>query len=223
MLKDILRSTGCIKGNKGRNLIAIEDKAMKRTDLSKIRKAMEKTLEEKRYEHTLGVAYTATALAMRYGENLENAELAGLLHDCAKEMDDEKTISLCEKHHISITEVERKNPSLLHAKAGSFLAMHTYKVDNGEVINAILNHTTGRPGMSLLEKIVFIADYIEPSRKKAANLAEIRKLAFMDLDEALLKILGDTLVYLREKEDTIDPMTEKTYQYYLALFSEKQS
>ena len=80
-----------------------------------------------------------------------------------------------------------------------------------------------KSGMSLLEKIIFVADYIEPSRKKAANLAEIRKLAFMDLDEALLKILGDTLVYLREKEDTIDPMTEKTYQYYLALFSEKQS
>lgn len=196
---------------------------MKRTDISKIRKAMEKTLEEKRYEHTLGVAYTATSLAMRYGENLENAELAGLLHDCAKEMDDDKAISLCEKHHISITEVERKNPALLHAKTGSFLAMHTYKVDNVEIINAILNHTTGRPGMSLLEKIIFVADYIEPSRKKAANLPEIRKLAFVDLDAALLKILGDTLEYLKQKEEAIDPMTEKTYRYYRETAATKQA
>lgn len=187
---------------------------MRTTNHRKIRKAMEKVLDEKRFEHTLGVAYTAAALAMRYGASIENAELAGLLHDCAKCMDDDKRISICEKHHISMSEIEQRNPFLLHAKVGSFLAMNTYKVHDPDVINAILNHTTGRPGMSLLEKIVFVSDYIEPGRKKAPNLAAIRKLAFVDLDAALLQILSDTLDYLKESAGEIDPMTQKTYEYY---------
>ncbi len=187
---------------------------MRAANRRKIRKAMEKVLDEKRFEHTLGVAYTAVALAMRYNGSIENAELAGLLHDCAKCMDDEKRISICEKHHISMSEIEQRNPFLLHAKVGSFLAMNTYKVREPDVINAILNHTTGRPGMSLLEKIIFVADYIEPYRKKAPNLENIRKLAFMDLDAALLQILSDTLDYLTEGSGEIDPMTQKTYEYY---------
>lgn len=187
---------------------------MKNTDIRKIRRAMEKTLEEKRYEHTLGVAYTAAALAMRYGANLENAELAGLLHDCAKGMEEEKNISFCEKHHIGITDVERRKPQLLHAKVGSFLAMNTYKVRDKDVINAILNHTTGRPGMTLLEKIIFVADYIEPGRKQAPHLDEIRRLSFQDLDKALLYILEDTILYLQDSPGDIDPMTAKTLEYY---------
>lgn len=182
---------------------------------------MEKTQDEKRYEHTLGVTYTAAALAMRYDAPLENAELAGLLHDCAKCMDDNRKIAICEKHRIGMTELEKRNPFLLHAKVGSFLAMDTYKVHNPDIINAILNHTTGRPGMSLLEKIIFVADYIEPNRKQAPSLAEVRKLAFEDLDEALLKILSDTLEYLDASGPEIDPMTRKTYQYYLAEKQEK--
>lgn len=195
---------------------------MKSTDIRKIRKAMEKAQDVKRFEHTLGVTYTATALAMRYGASMENAELAGLLHDCAKCMDDNKKITICEKHHISMTELERRNPYLLHAKVGSFLAMDTYKVHNPDIINAILNHTTGRPGMSLLEKIIFVADYIEPHRKQAPSLAEIRKLAFENLDEAMLRILEDTLGYLETSEAETDPMTKKTYTYYVAEKKERE-
>lgn len=190
-------------------------KLYKRKDAGKIRKAMEKTLSEKRYEHTLGVAYTAIALAMRYDVSIEDAEVAGLLHDCAKEIEDDKAIAYCEKHHIRISESEKANPSLLHAKLGSFIAMNTYHVEDPDIINAILNHTTGRPNMSRLEKIIFVADYIEPGRNKAQNLDGIRKLAFMDLDAALLQILSDTLEYLNQKEKSIDPMTDKTYQFYL--------
>ena len=190
---------------------------MKNIDIKKIKKSMEKELDNKRYEHTLGVEYTAAALAMRYNESIENARLAGLLHDCAKCMSDEKRLNFCEKHHISITESERKNPSLLHAKVGSFLAMEEYHLTENDIINAILNHTTGRPGMSTLEKIVFVADYIEPNRKQAPNLDEIRKEAFIDLDNTLVQILKDTLEYLDTKNDTIDPMTAKTYDYYCGL------
>lgn len=187
---------------------------MKTIELRKIRRAMEKALDAKRYEHTLGVEYTAAALAMCHGASIKNAQLAGLLHDCAKCLSDEKKLSICEKHNISINEIERRNPSLLHAKVGSFLAMEEYEVTDPDVIHAILNHTTGRPGMSLLEKIIFIADYIEPGRNRAANLQEIRQLAFVNLDKALVRILEDILQYLEECGGEIDPMTRKTYEFY---------
>jgi len=190
---------------------------MKNTDLSKIRKAMEKSMDNKRYEHTLGVAYTAAALAMQHGADINNTLIAGYLHDCAKQLSDEKKLHFCEKHNISITDAENLNPSLLHAKVGGFIAMETYKVDDGDIINAILNHTTGRPEMSVLEKIIFIADYIEPGRKSAPNLAEIRKMAFTNLDKTMLMILGDTLAYLKTTGTAIDQKTQMTYDYYLKL------
>ena len=187
---------------------------MKEPDIRKIRKAMEKALDPKRYEHTLGVAYTAAALAMRYGDDVNNAILAGMLHDCAKCLTNEKRLSTCEKYNIAVNEAERKNPYLPHAKVGSFLAMKKYGVTDKDVINAILNHTTGRPGMSLLEKIIWIADYIEPGRKQAPNLPLIRKLAFEDLDQALLTALRDTLEYLHAGKMEVDNMTQRTYDFY---------
>ena len=187
---------------------------MKENDLKKIKKKLEKELDAKRFEHTLGVAYTAASLSMRYDADLKSAQIAGLLHDCAKCFSDHKRLSICEKHHISISETEKRNPFLLHAKVGAFLAAEEYDIVDPDIIQAILNHTTGRPGMSLLEKIVFVADYIEPGRKHAPNLTQIRKLAFENLDQALLQILEDTLEYLRNGGGEIDNMTEQTYEYY---------
>lgn len=187
---------------------------MKSADIKKIRKSMEKNLDHKRFEHTLGVAYTAAALAMCYEVDILKAQTAGLLHDCAKCLSDEKRLSICEKHNIQMNEIEHNNPFLLHAKVGSYIAMKKFQIHDKDVINAILNHTTGRPGMSSLEKIIYIADYIEPGRKQAPNLAEIRKLAFQDLDLALVKILSDTLDYLKTTNTDIDPMTQQTYDYY---------
>lgn len=194
---------------------------MKTMDLQKIRKQLSKALDNKRFEHTQGVAYTSAALAMRYGEDTKKAELAGLLHDCAKCLDNEKKIQMCKKHNISISEAEENNPFLLHAKVGGHLAKTKYKVDDDDIIQAIVFHTTGRPGMSLLEKIVYIADYIEPARDQAPNLDEIRQLAFRDLDDALLKILEDTLVHLKSAKKEIDPMTQMTYDYYKRKQSEE--
>lgn len=176
---------------------------------------MEKTLDAKRFEHTLGVAYTAAALAMCYQVDIYKAQIAGLLHDCAKCLPDDKKLSICENHNMQITDIEKRNPFLLHAKAGSYIAMKKFHIHDRDIINAILNHTTGRPDMSTLEKIIYVADYIEPCRKQAPNLTEIRQLAFQDLDLALVRILGDTLGYLKESSTEIDPMTQKTYDYYL--------
>lgn len=183
-------------------------------DLRRLRKKIEKVQDAKRYEHTLGVAYTAASLAMRFGAPIQDAQTAGLLHDCAKCLSDEKRLALCEKYEIPITEVERRNPFLLHAKVGAFLARRKYGVRDEDILNAVQYHTTGREGMSLLEKIIFVADYIEPGRKQAPNLAEIRRLSFEDLDAALLKILEDTMDYLKNAGGEVDSMTEKTLRYY---------
>lgn len=187
---------------------------MKSADIKKIRKKMEKSLDNGRFEHTLGVTYTAACLAMRYDVDITKAQIAGLLHDCAKCLTNEKKLAICKKHNIQMNEAELANPQLLHAKVGSFLAMEDFDIHDQDIINAILNHTTGRPGMSMLEKIIYIADYIEPGRKQAPNLFEIRKAAFEDPDRALLMILNDTLQYLKSTGSQVDTMTERTYEYY---------
>ncbi len=182
--------------------------------ITKIRRKMMTELDKERYEHTLGVMYTAASLAMRYDEDIEKALLAGLLHDCAKCIPGDTKIKLCKKYHLSVSEVEKKNPSLLHAKLGAFLAAKKYHVKDKEIINSIASHTTGCPHMSLLDKIIYIADYIEPGRKELPNMAEVRKLAFTDIDSCLYRILEDSLEYLDSKNIAVDPMTEKTYLYY---------
>lgn len=183
-------------------------------EIRKLRKKIEKVQDAKRFEHTLGVEYTAAALAMCYGASVEDARLAGLLHDCAKCLTDEKRLSICKKKDIPVTEIEMRNPFLLHAKVGAFLAKEKYGVGKQDILNAILYHTTGHENMSLLEKIIFVADYIEPGRKQAPNLLEIRKLAFQNLDNAMLQILEDTLKYLQSGGGETDPMTEITWRYY---------
>ncbi len=184
-------------------------------DFKKLRKKMEKELHAKRYEHTLSVAYTAASLAMVHNVDTDSAMTAGLLHDCAKCLPTDKLISLCRKNDLPVSEVELQNPAaLLHAKAGSFLARKRYGVTDDDILNAIKYHTTGRPEMSKLEKILYIADYIEPGRKHAANLLQIRKMAYQDLDQTLFKILEDTLSYLLTTGGEIDSMTQETYDYY---------
>ncbi len=182
--------------------------------IDKMRRKLKGELDGKRYEHTMGVMYTSAALAMCYGADLECALTAGLLHDCAKCIPADKKIKLCGKYHLNISETEYKNPSLLHAKLGAFLAAKKYHIKDKNILNAIASHTTGRPQMSLLEKIVYIADYIEPGREELPNMAEVRKLAFADIDECLYRILKDSLAYLKSKDMAIDIMTEKTYEYY---------
>lgn len=191
--------------------------------MKKLRKTIRKAQSARRYEHTLGVEYTAAALAMRYGANVEDALLAGLLHDCAKCMSNEELLKICKEENLPVTETEQKLPFLLHSKVGGYLAEKKYGIKNKDVINAILYHTMGREGMSLLEKIIFVADYIEPGRDRAPNLGELRELAFQDLDKALLRILEGTLTYLKADGLATDPRTENTWKYYKTLAGQKAS
>lgn len=195
---------------------------MTQYNLSKIDKKLRKELDSDRYRHTLGVMYTSAALAMRWGYDLNHAQTAGLLHDCAKCIPNDKKMRMCDKYGLEVTETEKNMPYLLHAKLGAYLAKDKYGVDDPEVLGAIRWHTTGKPDMSLLEKIVFISDYIEPMRWKAANLGRVRSLAFSDLDLAIYVTLRDTLLYLDHNENSqIDTMTEQAFHYYEKLINER--
>ena len=165
---------------------------MSRYNIEKMRKKIQLLQDNVRYEHTLGVMYTASSLAMRYDEDIENALVAGLLHDLAKGF----------------------STNLTHASLSATIAEEEFGVKDTCVTDAIRYHTTGRPNMTLLDKIIYIADYIEPNRDKAPNLAKLRQLAFENLDECLSLILKDTLDYLKEQEKEIDSMTEQAYEFY---------
>lgn len=192
-------------------------------DIRKIKKELKDVLDKSRYEHTIGVAYTATSLAMRYNEDIDKALIAGLLHDCAKCIPDDKKVSECNKYNIEISDIEMSNKSLLHSKLGMVYANVLYDVDDEDILNSILYHTTGRPNMSMLEKIIYIADFIEPGRDKAKNLSTVRPLAFADIDECMYVILRDTLVYLETRDVPIDEMTENAYNFYKNIHEHKQN
>lgn len=179
-----------------------------------IQEKLKNALDEPRYEHTLGVMYTAGCMAMAHGYDIKKAMLAGLLHDCAKCMSHEDRLLLCNKYAVEVTFSELENKALLHAKAGAILAKIEYDITDEDILHAITVHTTGEPDMSILDKIIYIADYIEPGRDKAPNLEYVRKLAYIDLDACMAQILYDTLNYLQTRGGSIDPTTERTYQFY---------
>lgn len=189
--------------------------------ITEIKKELEKVLPPKRYEHTLGVEYTASCLAMRYGADMGKARLAGLLHDCAKHLSSDKKIEYCARYGMIISDYEKKNPELLHAKLGACFAYDVYGIDNPEILSAITWHTTGKPNMALLDKIIYIADYMEPNRNQAPNLSQVRQLAFSDLDRCLYQILSDSVTYLAYKKSVTDPMTEQTYEYYKEIMDKR--
>lgn len=183
-------------------------------DLKEIQKQLKEVLEEKRYNHTLGVMYTAASLAMRYNEDMEAAMLAGLLHDCGKFAPVADQIALCKEYHLHLTEAELHIPALIHAKLGVFLAEEKYGIHDKRILDAILYHTTGKPNMNMLEKIIYLADYIEPGRKMIPGLTDVRTLTFTNIDEAVCLCSQMTLSYLERAGRAVDPMTRQTYEYY---------
>ena len=178
------------------------------------RKQLKSKLPPMRYEHSLSVSYTCICLAMRYGYDMDKAEIAGLLHDCGKRFSDDVILKKCEKKNIPMTNEQRDVQAVLHANYGAWLARHKYQIEDEEILNAILYHTTGKPEMTTLEKILYVADYMEPRRNKAPDLARIRLLAFQDLDETVYQILKGTLEYLEAKGGNVHPTTRQAYEYY---------
>lgn len=184
-------------------------------NLNQIKDNLKKVLSNKRYKHSLGVEEVSYDLALIYGADTGKVSIAGLLHDCAKYLSGEEFLAESKKYKLSISEYERDDPCMLHAKISAIYAKEKYGVKDEDILNGILYHTTGRPNMSLLEKIVYVADYIEPNRETFMVLNEAREAAYGNLDEAVVIISKNTLEYLQDKEVNIDPQTRMTYEYYV--------
>ena len=182
-------------------------------DIENIRKRLHKHLPAARYNHTIGVAYTAASLAMRYDCDIERALLAGLLHDCAKEYKSDELIDKCSKAGIELSKSELNSPQIIHAIYGVYMAKNIYNIDDEDILSSIRWHTTGKADMSLLEKIVFTADYIEPGRCEAKNLELVRHVAFEDITKAVYIISEDTIDYLKKKERLVDEHTIECYKW----------
>ena len=184
-----------------------------RENIDLIKADLKEKLPKKRYEHTLGVAYTAAALAMCYGEDILKAELAGILHDVAKAKKSSELKDDMKEYIDPYTDgdyvnlIADKAPQILHAIYAPYLAKKDYKIEDKDILSAIRWHTTGKKDMTMLEKIVFVADYIEPNRKKLPDLDRIRTLSFHDISEAVKVIAKSTIEYLGSQGMYIDKFT----------------
>ncbi len=186
-------------------------------ELQQLRDSIRPWMGEYRYRHSLGTEEVACDLALIHGYDMWKASIAGILHDCVKDFSDEELINDCIRYHLPISEVERQRVLLLHAKVGAAYAEDIFGIKDEDILNAIRYHTTGRPGMSLLEKIIFISDYIEPNRKPLPEIDRIRWEAYNHLDNAVIMVSKSTLDYLSEIGSVIDSLTMDTYEYYKGL------
>ncbi|MDO4814873.1 MAG: bis(5'-nucleosyl)-tetraphosphatase (symmetrical) YqeK [Gemella sp.] len=181
-------------------------------NFEQIQEKVKEILDERRYEHTLRVVDTAAMLAERYGANVERAKLAALLHDVCKPMDEELMKKYVIKYNLDIKLLDYPT-EVLHGPVASVYIEKKFGVVDEEVKMAVAHHTFGRMHMSLLEKIVFIADYIEPARKHP-HLREVTEVAEYDLDEAVRLAAKYTLVFLIDNDERIYPSLLKCYNYY---------
>ncbi|TDM04399.1 bis(5'-nucleosyl)-tetraphosphatase (symmetrical) YqeK [Macrococcus carouselicus] len=180
----------------------------------KANKLAEEKLPKKRYEHSVRVAETAVGMAEQFGGDKEKVELAGLLHDYAKYDELSKLYQLVTKYELD-NELLAYNSEILHGPVGACMMKYEFGVEDEEIFLAIHNHTTGRAQMTLTEKIVFVADYIEPGRNQP-GVDDIRKLIYTDedLDKAIYEISKRTVLYLVEKDSIIYPKTIDCLNYY---------
>lgn len=170
-------------------------------------------LKPKRMPHVLGTEQEAVRLAERYGADVTKARIAALLHDCTKKLDMDEQLALCKKYHIPLDELERKALKLLHSKTGAAIARDVFAVDD-DVYSAILYHTTGKPDMTLLEKIIYLADYIEPTRD-FPGVEALRRTAYEDLDRGLLMGLTMTIDEMEEMGNPVHHMTRDARDYLM--------
>ena len=167
---------------------------------------LKSALPEKRYLHSIGVCETAVKMAKCYGADENKAYIAGRLHDCAKGLKNEEQIKMCNEYGIVLDEITRACLPVIHAPLGAEVAKAEYGIEDEEILRAIRLHTTGAPEMTILDKIIYIADMIEPTRSYN-GVEELREAAFKNLDEAMLKALQFTLRFNIQKGTVIHPDT----------------
>jgi predicted HD superfamily hydrolase involved in NAD metabolism len=176
-------------------------------------------ITESRYIHTLGVVESAIELAERYGADVKKAELAAIFHDYAKfrPKEEMEQIIIAEKMDPALLDY---NMELWHAPVGAYLVNKEAGIQDAEILDAIAYHTSGRVGMSLLDKVVYLADYIEPGRS-FPGVDEVRQTAKRNLDHAVIQALRNTVVFLMKRNQAIYPDTFKTYNDLIMNLKEK--
>ncbi|SDC80718.1 putative HD superfamily hydrolase of NAD metabolism [Melghirimyces thermohalophilus] len=175
---------------------------MNRDELAK---AVRQELPKNRWEHTLRVVDTALELADRYGADAEKADRAALLHDFCKYWSRERMEAIIRRGGPP-QDLLQHNLQLWHAFVGAEVVQEQFGITDSEILDAIRYHTSGRPHMSLLDKVIFLADYIEPGRR-FPGISEVRELAREDLDKAVLKSLENTLIFLIQRGHKVYPLT----------------
>lgn len=183
-------------------------------DMEQAKAWLSQQLTSERFEHSLGAKDKAVELAEKFhlpSEERERAALAGLLHDSAKLMPASRLIAYCDERHLPIDEIDRKTPQTLHPFVGAEIVRETFKLEDPDLLNAIRFHTTGRSGMSRVEKIVYIADKIEGNTRNPLYVQKVTSsLDYKNpwsLDLTMLYILDSTIQFLMEKHQIIHPRT----------------
>lgn len=178
-------------------------------DYASINKKLKKALKPKRYHHTLGVVECALEMAKKYNCNLEKVRYAAILHDCAKNYSDAKLLEVAKRSGLELDAVTIREPQLLHGPVGAVVAKEEYGVDDADILAAIAYHTTGRVNMTKLEKIIYLADFIEPSRDYP-GVDTLRQMAFENLDDAMIQALTNTIRYITKIGGLIHERTVTT-------------
>lgn len=179
-----------------------------------IQERLQSMISPERYTHSLGVAAVAGKLAAQHGADREKAELAGLLHDCGKSPSNNTLLNRVLEFGIVRDEIEKVAIGLLHGPVSAELARREFGVEDEEILLAIRYHTTGRVWMSLLEKIIYLADYVEPERCYP-GADELRELAFTDLTAALVRSMDIALIHVIERGLPIHPRTVSARNWLL--------
>lgn len=162
------------------------------------------TQKERRYFHTLGVVKEAVRLAPKYGVEVEKAKIAALLHDCAKNFDHNRFLEIAAEYGVTLEDIAIKEPALIHAFLGAAVAYRDYGVTDKEILDAIYYHTTARANMTNLEKLIYIADMIEPGRTMP-QAEELRRMVEENLDDALIYAIDCSIKHVIKKGRIIHP------------------
>lgn len=171
-----------------------------------IKRSVENMLDNKRFRHSLNVEKEAERLGTLYGADINKCRIAAIAHDCAKKYSDEQLILSAKKFSISIDSIQALFPQLLHGPVASMICKQEFEIDDVDILNAVYYHTTGRSNMSILEKIIYIADVIEESRT-FQGIDQIRKKVFEDINSALVLSCSHTLKYIIDNNYLIHPLT----------------
>lgn len=189
--------------------------------IEQMKEKLSTMLTEHRYTHSLGVMETAEKMAKTFNVDVENAIVAGLLHDCAKQIDRQVQLKMCKERNIELDEIKKSAPSLVHADLGASVAKTEFGVTDDDVLSAIKYHTLGRKNMSDLEKVLFLADVIEPNRRDFEGLLELRDLCYKDLDEAMLYGLTLSIENVERKGRILHTQTLDAVEYFRKLLGKE--